>query len=54
MPYSAAGAPWKIFEVPPDVRGARAKAATAPHVSFDDMTSEEWQQQNSLLLEEEG
>ncbi len=29
---SAAGVPWKNYEVPPDVRGARAKAATSPLV----------------------
>jgi hypothetical protein len=34
---SAAGAPWRNFNVPPDVRGARTKAVTSRHVSFDDM-----------------
>jgi hypothetical protein len=31
---SAAGAPWKNCGIPPDVRGARAKAATIPTVWY--------------------
>ena len=52
--YSAAGAPWKISEVPLDVRGARAKAVTCPSSYFNDTTLRERQQPNCQSCEKEG